>query len=170
MAVLTETESPEKGGGFVKKILATMMTLTFPILSYAGFNYSNFDGRYEMTTDCFGNGSRYVSIVSNPAEYEISGSIDGQSNIYFVHFEHINRGKARFNSCWEDGFVGYTETEADGNKITEKTVIQRPGFLCSGGLPRKITRVSLELKGDKLVYKYKGADQHDTCILKRIRN
>jgi hypothetical protein len=128
--------------------------ILFSNISFAAnnFNYSAFSGDYKLEFkdprgDCELNFYRPMKLTNSPKDHFFQATFENGS---YLKVEMINQGKRKFNSCWSDGIIGYTETKGKGTIAQEKTVYLKPGFFCRGGSPRYIRWTTWELKGDIL--------------------
>jgi hypothetical protein len=133
-------------------------------------DYSALQGRFQLTsTD---KKCRYLTefeFVTDAANHRVNMKYPKGEN-WTGQFEHINEGRIPFNSCYSDGFMGYTETEGSGTKIVKSLVVLNPGFMCSGGSEKSRETSTMELKGDTVtldITDNRYEDYDFRCVFKR---
>ncbi len=142
----------------MKYILTLFLINSFIVFaSDQPFNGSFEMDRNESPESCLLN-DRGPGTFEKNDDYSITFKFDDGS---FQEMKSINQGRVRFDSCFSNGLMGYTETVAKGNKITRTTTFLKPGFFCRGGRVSHKKYFNWEIKGD--IFK-----QND-CIYTRIK-
>ncbi len=150
-----------------------VMTIFFPVICFADFDYSAFDGQYSLEKPCeYMENDRVVTVFGDPATHSIRAQY--AENVYPIWglIEHINEGVQKFSSCWSDGLMGYSETTGNGNRLDFVIVYLKSGFMCGGGSEKYRITQSLERTGDELIWTMHSTDDDSSteCHFKKIAN
>ena len=118
----------------------------------ANLDYSTFSGKWQLVpershAECALNYEGVMEFQSLPEQNAVYGNFPDGSR---VEFHDINQGRKKFDSCFSDGILGYSETVGAGNKLSETVVYLHTGFFCGGGSEKSRTIYTWEIKGDTL--------------------
>jgi hypothetical protein len=133
------------------KMIAILLMVSSQAVA-SSFDYAAFQGTWLLTpetsdSECALNYRGPMTLVASAEAHTVIGKLNDGSQVEFMG---IDQGPRKFNSCFSDGIIGYSETVGDGAKVTETTVYQKPGFLCSGGREESRKVYTWEIKGDTL--------------------
>lgn len=121
-------------------------------------DYSAFQGHFQLAPSSDAQCKDLVEIefLADPAKHSVTMKVSNSSDTP-LEFSAINQGRHTFNSCWSDGFLGYSENTGAGTEIISKTVYLNPGLFCEGGSEKEHKSMTIELKGNTVTL-----DREDT--------
>ncbi len=135
----------------------TLLLLSLSQMSFANTNsvdMSAFSGRFELdlassTANCKLNVHGPIQFVDSHIEGTVKFIYEGTRS--YQQMQNINMGKIKFNSCFSDGLLGFTETILQNNKIDETTTFLKPGIFCTGGGVDHLRNYSWEIRGEQFI-------------------
>ena len=131
------------------------------------FDYSFYAGHFDPVAPCDVDGSAF-DLIPDPKNFSLRLVLQGGFAEKFP-FTHINQGRHKFDSCFSDGVIGYSETVGEGQVVKSTTVYQNPGLFCRGGSEKYRRTRMLKLVGDQLSITEKNslASKTTMCIFER---
>jgi len=160
------------------KMIAILLLV--PSAAFAAiFDYTAFQGSWLLipetsAQECVLNYKGPMTLQASAEDHTVIGKLNDGSQVEFLG---IDQGQRKFNSCFSDGILGFSETVGNGAKVTETTVYQKPGFMCQGGGEKRREVSTWEVRGDSMTGTYRYRVIHmDTqmktaqkiCKFKRI--
>lgn len=158
---------------------AFVITTTLILASNFGFagdslDYTAFSGTFRFDAEnsdreCKFSNNQLVQFKSSPIDHKIEAQVEGG---YPYKIEDINQGKKKFNSCWSDGLMGYTEAVGKGKVLKYREVTLKPGFFCTGGFEDHSLTSTWEIKADVFIMKDKRSSEWltTTCKFKKVKS
>ncbi len=145
----------------------------------SNFEYSAFTGIWLLDSgispiNCVLNYRGPMQLIGDAENHNVRGYFkDG----YRIEIANINEGAIKFNSCWSDGIMGYSEVVGEGTRLTDTIVYQDGGFFCLGGSEVRRSVDQFELKDNLFVMNLVSRmgttnfllGQSEVCTFKRIQ-
>jgi len=160
------------------KMIATLLLVSGTAFA-ASFDYAAFQGSWLLipessAQECVLNYKGPMTLQASVEGHTVIGKLNDGSQVEFLG---IDQGQRKFNSCFSNGIMGYSETVGNSARLTETTVYQKPGFMCQGDGEKRREVSTWEIKGDLMTGTYRFRVIHmDTqmkaaqkiCKFKRI--
>lgn len=121
------------------------------------FNLDNFKYQYKADLDCEITHLQGSVIGFHHDSEKGSVEVFADGNLY-SKIEGLSEERRTFNSCFSDGFMGYSESLLYYNRMIDRTIIQYPGFFCTGKTEKSRDETSYIFVKDKLTVRDVNVD------------
>ncbi len=138
------------------------------------FNVENLKHEYRADSDCEIKEFQSAQVKFLYVDKDVHVIVNGVETAEQSPIQFLNMGKQNFSTCRSNGIVGYHENELYNDRIVKRIILQRAGFLCSGGRAKSSEEAIYEFIDSKLVVRmirasYENQIANDlSCSMTRI--
>ena len=138
------------------------------------FNIENLNHEYKADSDCEIKEFQGAQIKFMYIDKDVHVLVNGLETAEQSPIQFLNMGKQTFSSCRSNGIVGYSDNELYNDRLVKRTILQRAGFLCSGGRAKSSEEAIYEFIDSRLVVRmirasYENQIANDlSCSMTRI--